>query len=620
MCGINGVINFLKPDQDAKRIVSRMNSALSHRGPDGEGIFSSKDGCATLGSRRLSIVDVENGRQPVRCSIVDREFCCVLNGEIYNFRELKEKLIQRGHRFETDCDTEVVLKSYMEWGNQCLERFRGIFAMAIYDGKELFFARDRLGVKPLHYALLADGTLVFSSEPKGIFRYPGFRKEPDAESIAEYFLGTFVFTDSSTALNRSFFRNVYSVEPGAYATFSSDGLKMQEYWDLPIYGERSDVDFVKEFRTELMRAIIEQLPNEVKFGTALSGGLDSSIVTAIAAAHSGIRIPAATIKFTGGGANPDFEHAKIFARRNSIDLLVTELTPEILLSHIDPMVLAMDAPHDTIRQLGLFATYKRLHEAGCKVVLVGEGSDEFNLGYYHFSPGFGNDLCTTPRMFREAWKRRVSHASRVFTKEFMQNVDFDSIIARVSTDYYEKCKSERPIDRIQYFYAKKFLKYRLDANDRCAMAHSIEARVPFCDHRFVELAFQVPPEQNIRGGLEKNVLREAFKAHIPKEIYRRQKFALPEGKDLRLYELIAAELDSNIRAADKCVWEILDKGSIIGLNNEFKARLKQAKAGVKIDFTGEIRMQEEVDLRIKHVFLALTFLRWFDIYFGPDRI
>jgi asparagine synthase (glutamine-hydrolysing) len=619
MCGINGVVNLNKSDSSAKATVGSMNSTLLHRGPDSEGIFTSKEGCAVFGARRLSIVDVANGQQPVKCSRGDSEFSCVLNGEIYNFRELKEELIRKGHKFETDSDTEVVLKSYMEWGKQCVDRFRGIFALAVYDGNELFLARDRLGVKPLYYTTLKDGTLVFSSEPKGIFRHPYARKEPDFETIAEYFLGTFVFTDSSAALNRSFFRNVQSVEPGCYSLFSSTGMQTYTYWDLPIHGERNDVDFVKEFRTELSRAIIEQLPTEVRYGTALSGGLDSSIVTAIAAAHSRFSLPAAAIKFSGSAKNPDFEHAMIFARQCEVDLQVTELTPENLISFIDPMISAMDEPHDTIRQLGLFAVYKKLHEAGCKVVLVGEGSDEFNLGYYHFSPGLGKEVCQTPAEFREAWRRRIRNASRYFTLEFLQMIDFESILSRVSRDYYEKCDSVRPIDRIQYYYAKKFLKYRLDANDRCGMANSIEARVPFCDHRFVELAFQVPPEVNLAGGQEKNVLREAFKQDLPPEIYRRQKYALPESKDLLLYKLIAQELDRNILAADRQVWSILDQSFIVGLNNEFKARIEQAKAGVEINFTGEIRMHEEVDLRIKHVFLALTFLRWFDMNFNSNN-
>jgi len=596
-----------------------MNSALLHRGPDSEGIFRSNDTCATMGTRRLSIVDVKNGQQPFVCSRGNTEFSCVFNGEVYNFKELKEELIRKGHKFETDSDTEVVLKSYIEWGRQCVDHFRGIFALAIYDGKELFLARDRLGVKPMFYALLTDGTLVFSSEPKGIFRYPEFKKEPNPESIAEYFLGTFLFTDSCTSLDRSFFRGVFSVNPGSYIVFSQDGLQHHEYWDLPIYGEQHDIDFIAELRRELTRAILEQIPREVKFGTALSGGLDSSIVTAIVAANFTGRIPSATIRFIGDEHNPDFEHAELFARDNNVDLLVTELSPSSLIGYIDDMIRAMDEPHDTIRQLGLFAIYKRLHEAGCKVVLVGEGSDEFNLGYYHFSPGFGKDLCITSKMFREAWKRRITHASRYFTLDFLQMIDFDRIITHISTDYYERCRSKRPIDRIQYYYAKKFLKYRLDANDRCGMANSIEARVPFCDHRFMELAFQVPPSMNLSHGLEKNVLREAFKQDLPAEIYRRQKYALPESKDLLLYELIAQELDKNILTADKQMWNILDRNFIIELNKEFKVRIERAKAGDRVNFTGEIRMHEEVDLKIKHVFLALTFLRWFDINFGSGQ-
>ena len=620
MCGINGIVNFQKPRQDAQAVICSMNSALIHRGPDSEGIFHSVDGCASLGARRLSIVDVKNGRQPVSCSRGNAEYSCVMNGEIYNFRELRQELKGSGHVFENDSDTEVVLKSYMEWGRQCVDHFRGIFSLAVYSGKELFLARDRLGVKPLYYAISADGSLVFSSEPKGILRHPGVAKEPDFDSIAEFFLGAFVFTDSSTALNRSFFKNILSVEPGHYVLFSPEGSASHQYWDLPIYGEKSGRDYAREFETTLTWAIKEQMPSEVKFGTLLSGGLDSSIVTAIAAMHTGERIPAVAIKFGGKAMNPDFEHAKIFAKHHKIDLIEAEMTPEYLMSCIDGMIMSMDEPHDTIRQLGLYAAYDKLREAGCKVALVGEGSDEFNLGYYNFSPGYGKDMPITPQLFRAAWQKRVPYAARYFTREFLQAVDFNSTIYHVSAEYYEKCKSERPIDRIQYYYAKKFLKYRLDANDRCGMAHSIEARVPFCDHRFVELAFQVPPKLNLSGGSEKNILREAFKHYLPDEIYRRQKYALPESKDLGLYRLLAAELDKNIRDADPRVWEILDKSFIISLNGAFRERISMIENGkvAGSSLTREILMNDEVGLRVKHVFLALTFLRWFDMNFGAS--
>jgi len=611
-------VNFGKGCRDTEGVMASMNKALRHRGPDGEGIFTSKDDNAVLGARRLGIVDVKRGHQPMTIDREGKQFSIVFNGEIYNHKELRGRLEQEGHRFETDSDTEVALRSYMEWGERCLKRFRGIYAIAIYDEAKLFLARDRLGVKPLYYSESSDGSLVFSSESKGVLKHPGVRKEPDLETIAEYFLGSFVFTDSSASLERSFFKGVFSLEPGTYSVFGPSGMRSGGYWDLPIYGERSDIDFAGELRRRLMMAVIEQVPDEVRFGTLLSGGLDSSIVTAIAARHSPGGFVSSTIRYIGQENNPDFDHARSFAHELGLDLLVGALTPESLVSDIDPMIRAMDEPHDTIRQLGLFAAYRTLHDAGCKVALVGEGSDEFNLGYYRSSPGFGKDLCANGGAFREAWRKRIRHASRYFTRGFLRGTDFNAIIERNTCGYYEKCESERPIDRIQYYYAKKFLKYRLDANDRCSMAHSIEARVPFCDHRFVRRAFEVPPEMNLRGGSEKQVLREAFRGLIPEKILTRRKFALPECQDLRLYELIADGLDRNIRDADPRIWEILDKDYIAGLNVRFKDRIKKAReegGGARTDFTGEIRMSEEIGLRVKHVFLALTFLRWFDINF-----
>ncbi len=621
MCGINGIVNLFNNVESQLSSIKNMNSAIKHRGPDGEGVYVSFNKHVAFGNRRLSIVDVKRGNQPMVLFYNNCEFAVTFNGEIYNHLELKIQLQKLGHKFKTNSDTEVLLKSYIEWGEKCVGKFNGIFAFAIYDGKnnQIFLARDRVGIKPLYYAIM-NHTLIFSSEPKGILAYLDFKKEPDNETIAEFFLSSLLLADGSTRLNRSFFKGLYALEPGKYAFFSAKGLQVKEYWDVPkhqMHGGSLKIS-ASQLRKTLSKAIALEIPREVKFGSALSGGIDSSIVTTIAAEKVKNKLSAASITFKNAKHNPDFEHAKLLAKAKHLKLLKAELTPRKMIADIDRMIKAMDQPHDTIRQLGLLAVYRTLHKSGCKVALVGEGSDEFNLGYYYTSPGFDKDLqiCKNSREFRKIWKRRAIVASKYFDKRFLSSVDFDEIIEYNLKNYYEKCKSKNKLARMEYFYIKKFLKYRLDANDTLAMAFSIEARVPFCDHNYIEAALQVPPEINLKNGLEKMALRTAFEHKLPKSIANRQKYPLPESRDILMHKLVAQELDKNIKKANSGVWKILDKQFVFGLNQEFKLRIAEIENKKrKFNLTQEILFREEINLRSKHIFLLLTFLRWYKLNF-----
>lgn len=622
MCGINGITNFSFPPKEAPRVIQLMNDSLRHRGPDGEGTFTSKDGRATLGARRLNIVDLEGGAQPFVLYHGNYEYAVAFNGEIYNHNAIRGELEKRGHSFRTRCDTEVLLRSYLEWGNECVHKFNGQFAFSVYDGKKncVYVARDRVGIKPFYYTMLRDKTFLFSSEPKGILRHPDFIREPDNETIADFFLGTFTFPDGSASLDRSFFKRLYSLNPGTYGVLDSKGFRTTRYWDVAINKkDGSEDDFVKLLRSELENAIIIRIPEEVEFGTALSGGLDSSIVTAVVAAHQKRNLVSATIKFRDIKHNPDFEHAKLVALNRNIRHLATHLTAEDLISHIDPLVMAMDEPHDTIRQLGLFATYKTLHDEGCKVALVGEGADEFNLGYYYNYSGFYRDrkICNSSDTFRKILKKKVSAILPYFAKEFLDTVDFGKIIDYNVTNYYDACGCPDPIDKMEYFYAKKFLKYRLDANDRCGLAHSVEARVPFCDHNVVKVSLEVPNALNLKGGTEKHIFREAFRHLLPEKIVERRKYPLPESEELELHKLIARELDKNISSADAGVWKILNKEFIIGLNHRFKEKIEELEKTGKdaSELTKDVSMGETADVRVKYIFAVLTLMRWFRLNF-----
>ena len=332
MCGINGIVDYKASIDDS--IVHAMNDSLAHRGPDGEGIFTSRTRNVALGNRRLSIVDIDNGSQPVVVTHNGYEFAITYNGEVYNHKELRHELESRGYKFKTNSDTEVVLNAYVEFGERCVDRFNGQFAFAIYDGKKdsVYLARDKFGIKPLYYANV-NGALVFSSEPKGILTHPNFNAKPNLETIADFFLTMDIFTDGHISLNRTFFDGIHALEPGMYCVVDRNGSEIQRYWDVNIHTDNPD-----EITEELIRnAVSIRIPDEVRVGTALSGGLDSSIVTYLTL-QQGHQLPAATVKYNGVKYNPDWDHAQLFADEFGVENLCVGLDANTLLDDIHPLL------------------------------------------------------------------------------------------------------------------------------------------------------------------------------------------------------------------------------------------------------------------------------------------
>src|SRR3989338_1325399 len=319
MCGINGIVDY-SGHGDISSFV-RMNDALRHRGPDGEGSFVSRDKSVFLGNRRLSIVDMEGGNQPLSCEHKGNFYAITFNGEIYNYRLLRRELEQKGHQFSTPGDTEVLLQSYIEWGRGCLKRFNGQFAFAIYDGKsrKVFLARDRVGIKPLYYTQ-SGSSFLFSSEPKGLLAHHGVSRIPDHETIASYFIVLMTLTDCGSPPERSFYGGINALPPASYAFVDKDGLhKPQRFWELP-FPEISPEQRLKGskavnvLRSALEEAVRIRIPSEVDFGTALSGGIDSSIVSLLSLRHSG-KLTSATIGFLD---DPDYRHARLLAKQKGI--------------------------------------------------------------------------------------------------------------------------------------------------------------------------------------------------------------------------------------------------------------------------------------------------------------
>ncbi len=615
MCGINGMINGKKLDEK----LEGMNYIVRKRGPDGQNIVSGED--FALGHTRLAIVDADNSGadQPM----VNERYILTYNGEIYNHKELRKQLEKLGVSFRTDCDTEVILEGFGIWKEKLLDKLNGQFAFAIYDKetKETFLARDRTAMKPLYYSL-DDSELIFSSDPKAVSLNIGFK--PNLESIASLYTSGFIFASGEEPLGSSTYEGIKSLNPGEYIRFSDDSFEKRKYFALSIKdieNPRSEQEFIDELSDKLTGAIKKRIPDEVKLGCALSGGLDSSIITAITADNCGSEVIASCIRYTADPHNPDYDHAKILAdSRDNIKLLSADLSPENFLDDLEEMVEALGI-HDSIRQLAMFRNYAVLKKQGVKVVLTGEGADEFNWGYWHKLPGLkvGQDECSTEDKFRELVSRRKEFVEQLISAD----VDFDKGIDYL-TEMYDNIGSTDSTRKMMGIYAIDFLGFLNKANDRCAMAHSLEARCPYQDVELIEMLVQIPREYQIKGDGEKHILREAFKDVVPYKIYKREKAPLPAASHIDYHKAIAEEFDKRIQDVDNSFWDYFSKDSFGKISDSYRQRIADletthqdmSEAGAKlmewrpINEKGDILSAKQI--RSNDVFKLLTTMVWYD--------
>jgi asparagine synthase (glutamine-hydrolysing) len=320
-----------------------------------------------------------------------------------------------------------------------------------------------------------------------------------------------------------------------------------------------------------------------------------------------------------GVENPDYGYARLLAERQGIELIAPAVSDELLTQHVDALVCALDRPYDSVRELGLFEMYRSLRARELPVALVGEGADEFNLGYYHVLPGFakGGDRCATAAGFREVLYERSRDVARYFSAAFIDEGLVSSVIEHNVREYYDRADIPDPLYRMEYYYIRKFLKGRLDMHDRLAMANSIETRVPYCDDDVVMASLAVPPELNLSGGTEKAILRKAFADILPESIAHRRKYALSESTDTVLYRTILRSFDAELAKADDAIWDILDKRYAVELRTIAEERISAAERDTLHDheLTAGTPLGEPLAFRIRHLFVLLTFLRWYDLYF-----
>ena len=558
MCGIAGMVAVEGLESGARERALAMRDVITHRGPDAEGVWA--DDRAVLAHRRLSIVDLSGGSQPL--SNEDGSIWVVFNGEIYNHAEVRRDLEARGHSYRTKSDTETIVHAYEQWGDECMQRFRGMFAFALWDApkRRLLLVRDRLGVKPLYWALKGD-TLLFGSEIKSLLASGLVPAEARHDAIPE------VLSTRSVAGTETLFRSIHRLAPGHLMVFENGRHHIRQYWDVPV-GERSTIgshDVVPRFRELLEESVRLRLMSDVPLGVFLSGGIDSSAIAAIMAGQIDRPLQAFSVAFKDRAFN-ELEYSREVARAIGADAHETVIDDNDFFGALPRLIWHEDEPiaHPSSVPLYFVSALAKKHVT---VVLTGEGSDELLAGYGKYPRMLWNWRAGSvyERMLPGSVRRSIAthmlprlptrvarYAQRSFlavgrTADDMFFDNFASIRLRdqrrllttpafaAGPDAYRSSRAffEHPpaastlLDRLLYTDIKTYLVELLMKQDQMSMAASIESRVPFLDHHLVEFAARLPDEWKLSGLTTKRVLRLSMKGLLPESILTRPKMGFP---------------------------------------------------------------------------------------------
>jgi len=543
MCGITGWVSFRRDLRVERATVEAMTETMSCRGPDDRGTWFAEH--AALGHRRLAIIDLPGGRQPMSADTPGGTVAIVYSGETYNFTELRAELIRRGHRFRTSSDTEVVLHAYLHWGDALAERLNGMYAFAIWDSREdkLVMVRDRMGIKPFYYYETPDGVL-FGSEPKAILANPAAEHTVTLDGIRELF--SFIKTPGHAV-----WEGMHEVEPGTIVTVRSSGLRTTRYWALQTRphpdGQAASVAHVRELLEDIVG---RQLVSDVPRCTLLSGGLDSSAMTAIAArqlAGVGQRVRSFAVDFAGQTQNfvpdelrgtPDTPYAHYVAEKSRTEHQDIVLSSDEL---ADPevrskVIRARDLPAgmgDMDASLYLLFKAIRGHST---VALSGESADEVFGGYQQFFDPEAQQARTFPWLVR--FGQTFGSDDAILAPALIETLDlpryvqdaYDTSVARIERLHGES-DFEWRMRKICYLHLTHFVRILLDRKDRMSMAVGLEVRVPFCDHRLVEYVYNAPWSLKTYDGREKSLLRGAARDVLPQSVVDRVKSPYPSTQD-----------------------------------------------------------------------------------------
>ena len=606
MCGFVG---FCSKDVKDKNVIKEMNNQIIHRGPDSDGYYFDKD--VNFGFRRLSIIDLHEGSQPILNEGGD--IAIIFNGEIYNYQELREDLVAKGYKFKTHTDTEVILHGYEEYGEEgILAKLRGMFAFTIWDSKKekLFGARDHFGIKPYYYALL-DGDLLFGSEIKSFLKYPKFKKEVNEKALKHYLVFQY------NPLEETFFKGVKKLRPGHYYIYENGKMEIKTYYNLTLdYKDMTFDEAVGKIEKEVEESVKYHKISDVEVGSFLSGGVDSSYVVATA-------LPDKT--FSVGFDNKGFNetmYAKELSDSLGIKNFAKLITPDEFFEGINKVQYYSDEPHANLSSVPLYFLSKLASEQ-VKVVLSGEGADELFAGYNEYADALPQ------RMYRKLpfslrhklylkYKDRKHFRGQTIILKYGQKVE-DRYIgpAEIMTDelanslvtskyknsetsrdltkkYYDEVKNMDDVSKRLYLDMKMWIvEDILLKADKMTMANSIELRVPLLDKKMWELARTIPVKHKVHNEITKYAFRRAAKNKLPEDWAKRRKlgFVVPFVlwiKEEKYYKIVKEVFNKDF------VSEFFDKDKINKLLDDH--------------FNG-------ITNNGRKVYTIYTFLKWYEIYF-----
>jgi asparagine synthase (glutamine-hydrolysing) len=563
MCGIAGRFNFDASRAVDPRVLAAMTDSIAHRGPDSAGYYRAPG--IGLGHRRLSIIDLVTGDQPLGNE--DGQIQVVFNGEIYNFAEVRSELLSHGHRFRTSSDTEIIVHGYEQWGERCVERFRGMFAFALWDGRNrrLLLARDRLGVKPLYYAELPGRGIVFGSEIKALLHDPDVSREWRPEAIDAYL--TLLYVPAPDTV----YSAIRKLPPAHVLVADRSGVRLSRYWDLTFTGDGDasrEADYLEELDAILREAIGLRLISDVPLGAFLSGGIDSSTVVSYMKETSA----ATPITIAVGFDHREYdevEHAETVARHLECEFHALTASPQIE-TLLPRLAWHFDEPFADSSAVPTYYVSKAAREL-VTVALSGDGGDELWGGYAHHRVEQAEHRARTalgPARHVASWLGRalplsvkgarslrhlafrpeeayaLKHVNgtfehdakaRLYSSDFNRQVTGSDPLASLRSAYLA-CSSRDPLDHVFYADSRTYMiDDVLTKVDRMSMAVSLEAREPMLDHKLLEFAARVPASLKLKDGRSKYLLRKLLERRVPRSIVDRRKsgFAAPIGEWLR---------------------------------------------------------------------------------------
>ena len=606
MCGFVG---FCSKDVKDKNVIKEMNNQIIHRGPDSDGYYFDKD--VNFGFRRLSIIDLHEGSQPILNESGDTAI--IFNGEIYNYQELREDLVAKGYKFKTHTDTEVILHGYEAYGEEgILAKLRGMFAFTIWDSKKekLFGARDHFGIKPYYYALL-DGDLLFGSEVKSFLKYPKFKKEVNEKALKHYLVFQY------NPLEETFFKGVKKLRPGHYYIYENGKMEIKTYYNLTLdYKDMTFDEAVGKIEKEVEESVKYHKISDVEVGSFLSGGVDSSYVVATA-------LPDKT--FSVGFDNKGFNetmYAKELSDSLGIKNFAKLITPDEFFEGINKVQYYSDEPHANLSSVPLYFLSKLASEQ-VKVVLSGEGADELFAGYNEYADALPQRIYRKlPFSLRHKlylkYKDRKHFRGQTIILKYGQKVEdryigpaeimSDELANSLVTSKYKNSETSRDLTKKYYDEVKNMddvsKRLYLDMKmwivedillkaDKMTMANSIELRVPLLDKKMWELARTIPVRHKVHNEITKYAFRRAAKNKLPEDWAKRRKlgFVVPFVlwiKEEKYYKMVKEVFNKDF------VSEFFDKDKINKLLDDH--------------FNG-------ITNNGRKVYTIYTFLKWYEIYF-----